>query len=220
MANKDIARKLQQELLKQIDSIANSVKHKDILDPIGAGMVDEMREMISKGLSPIEGAGRFPEYKSKARAKSLRKTAKAISKEADQYQGDSRYSRRARRQVSNKASAIRKTAKQTENRGYPNSVKKKFPNKRARPVNLFLSGKFLSDLKEFVVGASDNAKLFVGFQDFQSELKEQGHREGQNTQAKRPIIPSGSERFAQRIQRVAERILGIELAKKLKRQGR
>lgn len=100
--------------------------------------------------------------------------------------------------------------------GYPFTVMKKYPNKRPRPVNLFLSGDFLEALKALVSGSETNAKLELGFEDNSEEsLIEEGHRIGWLGQGKRPIIPQGSEKFAQRIQRVAEKLMGQIIATRL-----
>lgn len=79
---------------------------------------------------------------------------------------------------------------------YPNSrsIRKKFPLKRQRPVNLYLSGEFLKDLKINIF----NGKILrfkVGFFNKDSIIKERGHREGANGQPKRPIIPKNTESF-------------------------
>lgn len=257
---KNVDKELSRELLLELEHIASGVKDKSTLKAIGDGIVGEMKSMISKGISPIEGAGRFPEYKVKtlqrnaqnaikaaragraatkkraAEAKKLTKrtrlAAKALkfagrvtgSKRVKAYAKDvSRRGKqsalkarllnsRARREQSAIGSRVR--AKK-EIKGYPYTVQKKFPAKKPRPVNLFLSGKFLSRLAAFVLGAEKDAKLQIGFTDFQAEQIEEGHRIGWLGQGKRPIIPQGNEKFAQRIQRVAEKILGQVLATKL-----
>ncbi len=219
LINKKIAGDLNKILHDELLKIQKGVKSRENLEAIGKGIVAEMKSMISKGISPIEGAGRFPEYKQRARAKGLRKVAKNISQEKNFIFGDSKYSRRQRREVDSKVKKLKKTAAQTENRGYPNSVKGSFPAKRARPVNLFLSGDFLKTLKEILSGSASSSKLEIGFKGSgseKSERMEEGHRIGWLGQGKRPIIPQGSEKFAQRIQLVAEKILGQQLAKKLR----
>lgn len=88
--------------------------------------------------------------------------------------------------------------------GYPITVRKKYPGKKSRPVNLRLSGKFLDEGLEY---KSDVSKLTVdvGFFDEQYEVMEQGHRKGTNGQGKRPTIPQGNQTFAQTIMRKFER---------------
>lgn len=75
---------------------------------------------------------------------------------------------------------------------YIKSVKSNFPNKKARPVNLKLSGEFLDSLYIKGLKRGDENYLNVGFNGFENELKELGHREGVNGQPKRPIVPSES----------------------------
>lgn len=81
---------------------------------------------------------------------------------------------------------------------YPKSVLKDYPAKRNRPVNLYLSGKFLSMLKFRLTPA--RKEIIIGFFDSYGKKLEQGHREGANGQRERPIIPSNGERFARAIQ--------------------
>jgi len=72
--------------------------------------------------------------------------------------------------------------------------------KGRRPVNLKLTGKFLKSLlARSTAGRRGSAFAEVGFSDGLSQKKEQGHREGANTQPKRPIIPEGREKFNARI---------------------
>lgn len=87
------------------------------LEGIGNGVIAEMRLLISKGISPIKGAGRFPAYKW-AGVKFLARKSGTKKKQAD-------------RQFQSK---------------YPYSVQDEFPQKKERPVNLTLSGEFLNNL--------------------------------------------------------------------------
>jgi hypothetical protein len=82
---------------------------------------------------------------------------------------------------------------------YPGSkqVKEDFPDKRNRPVNLTLSGKFLSGLKSKV--SPVRGQITIGFFDAYGKTLEQGHREGANGQRERPIIPEPSEDLAKSI---------------------
>lgn len=76
---------------------------------------------------------------------------------------------------------------------YQNAIKKgylKF-DKRVRPVNLRLSGDFLSDLRATVLAKS----IEIGYRSQKSVEKEFGHRVGANSQRKRPTIPTGREQF-------------------------
>lgn len=80
---------------------------------------------------------------------------------------------------------------------YPAKVKGKFPSKRTRPVNLYLSGLFLSKLTSRVSPAK--GQITIGFFDSYGRKLEQGHREGANGQPSRPIIPESSEALAKSI---------------------
>lgn len=104
-------------------------------------ILDMMKEMISRGSSPIAGNGRFPAYKNR----------------------------------------------------------KKYPGKQkpATPVNLYLTGKFLSQLVAQVSPVRGNIR--IGFNSKYGKTLEQGHREGANGQPSRPIIPEENERLAKPI---------------------
>lgn len=80
---------------------------------------------------------------------------------------------------------------------YPASEKKNFPDKRNRPVNLFLSGKFLSQLRATV--SPVRGQITVGFTQTYGKKLEKGHREGANGQKQRPIIPESGEQLAKSI---------------------
>ena len=80
---------------------------------------------------------------------------------------------------------------------YPFSVMDEFPDKKIRPVNLSLSGKFLKNLKAKV----ENGTLLVGFFEEPWSKYELGHREEANGQPKRPIIPQNEEQFSQSVYR-------------------
>jgi len=89
-------------------------------------------------------------------------------------------------------------------RGYPNTVKRRFPSKRKRPVNLKLSGAFMKDLGHKVLQGGKrgkNIRIEIGYDKAESILKEKGHREGANSQPKRPTIPNPrrKERFAAKV---------------------
>lgn len=173
-----------------IDSISKSEK-----EEIGEAAVDQMKNLISKGISPIEGRGRFPEYKWAGNRKDV------ISAVAAATRGDRSSGARKERSKSKKAYSNK----------YPFSAQKEFPDKRPRPVNLFLSGDFLSNLKVQV-----RNRIFIGFFDKLSSKKEEGHREGANGQPSRPIIPIDGERFSTTIVRKVE----LKIREILRRKNR
>lgn len=142
-----IKAKLDNAALKKTQKLIERLERpvtKKTAQKLGSAIVREMKSLISKGNSPISGAGRFPKYKNPKR--------------------------------------------------YPGSKK---PH---RPVNLKLTGDFLKSLKWKVVTVRGVNATQVGYFSDKQSKKEQGHREGSNSQPKRPTIPKGTERFARRIQ--------------------
>jgi len=157
---KKAARQIQAIIKKEVRGIRLKVRRTD-LSKLGNLVVGEMKSMISKGISPIRGEGRFPRYK---------------------FQG-----------VPGK---------------YPATVKKKFPTKKDRPVNLKLSGKMLKALVFKLKTGARMPTLRIGYFVKQAIVKESGHRDGVNDQPMRATIPiDGKEEFAVRIQRVIDRFL-------------
>lgn len=163
---------------------------------LGVQIRDEIRDLTSKGISPILGNGRFPGYKSvtesnrlKKQATSQRRLTKGLLKKSTKQR-----LRKSARENTALASKISK--------GYPLSVKNKFPGKKTRPVNLRLSEDFIDSLKYMVQGVNNNFKLAVGFFNKLSVDKEMGHRVGVNGQPSRPIIPINQERLAVSIQKL------------------
>lgn len=97
--------------------------------------------------------------------------------------------------------------------GRKSAIKKRYPGKRARPVNLFLSGKFLREL-DFRVQRR-GAELKIGFFKKYGKTLERGHRLGVNGQPKRPIIPNRNEDFTKRIKKVCTELYAKLLIKRL-----
>jgi hypothetical protein len=93
-------------------------------------------------------------------------------------------------------------------RGLSPLTRRKFPRyknpdrypgdrKPHQPVNLELTGKFLSDLKiDSVVTSGRDITVNLYYAGAKSPLIEQGHREGANGQPRRPTIPQGDENFS------------------------
>jgi len=158
------------------------------LKRIGDRVVARMLQQISKGISPVSGFGRFPEYKSRTNARGLRDQAKALSKAAKSAKGQVKKQIRARQKT------LRSLASQAQRRGYPDSLGPKVlaqTGKKARPVNLKLYGDFLENLEARVRGRI----VEIGFFKDSEAIKELGHREGANGQAVRPTIPIENEKF-------------------------
>lgn len=95
---------------------------------------------------------------------------------------------------------------------YPNSVKKKFPRKQRRPVNLTLSGAML---KELTWGMTKGG-VKIGMLKASKRIKDifESHNEGTNESRgvpRRPILPTGKgEKFTASIVR---RIRSLYLAR-------
>jgi hypothetical protein len=163
----DLQRELKRRALETVNGISSSQRVE-----IGNTVIAEMKNLIAKGISPIAEKGRYAAYKWVGISNQINKAAKNLS-------GPSRAHARQ------KAASIKSDK-------YPYSVMGKYPQKRERPVNLFLSGKFLRDLE----ARANSRGVTIGFKTELSELKESGHREGVNGQPQRPIIPQGNEKFS------------------------
>jgi hypothetical protein len=222
-------------MAKKIDFlIADLKKHlqkfEDAIDErvgsaVGFSVRQRMLELISKGISPINGYGRFPEYKAvgflrkaKNESRILRNTLRSANATSRASRG--RFAAQTRRNQLKAKLKQKQQAASKAGRGYPYSVMgtalDKF-GKRVRPVNLKLTGAFLSAL-EFGIGRVGKKVLVtIGFFDQEQVKKELGHREGANGQPKRPIIPRGSEMFGQTIRLDIMRLLRDAVRKATKR---
>ena len=176
------------DLSSYIDKIENSIDER-----VAAGIAYTVRQrmlsLISKGISPILGWGRFPEYNGVKKVNSLKSSSAQLRRQLKINQGSAARIKRALSQ--------NKRNQKKARLGYPYSVQKDFPSKRARPVNLFLSGDFLSNLTYALGSIGKKQIITIGFFDELSKKKESGHRVGVNGQPKRPIIPSSTESFSQ-----------------------
>lgn len=150
-----IGRAQLKKFTERVNEIKNAAFRRQDAEALGKAIIAEMKDGISKGLSPIDGEGRFPAYK-----------------------------------------------RAGEKDGYPNNVRYKYPDKRQRPVNLFLSGKFLNDLKFKIFQGKYGMGVEIGYYSTLSSKKEEGHAIGWNGQPKRPTIPQGKQTFSPRIQRI------------------
>ncbi len=93
----------------------------------------------------------------------------------------------------------------------------RFPGKSVTPVNLKVSGDFLSSLKQKVTGSRAQRKIILFFTERLSDLKEKGHRKGANSQKKRPLLPLGNEKFNRAINRTLLEIVVAKLNSRLQR---
>jgi hypothetical protein len=151
-------RKFVKDIPKSIDDRTTKI--------IALSVREKMLDLISRGISPILGNGRFPGYK------------RAGDKD-----------------------------------GYPKNVRKKFPDKRNRPVNLFLSGDFLESIK----ASGRNLIVKIEITGSKNKLKEQGHRERAGGQPARPIIPSENEEFNATIKQMILKMMKAAVKSAVKR---
>jgi len=186
------ARNLKSNLSKAVRDASREELKKRLtpaaLKRIGDRVIARMLQQISKGISPVAGFGRFPEYKSRTNARGLRQQARALSKAAKSATGNVKKQIRARQKT------LRGLASQAQRRGYPDSLGPKVlaqTGKKARPVNLKLYGDFLENLEARV----RDRIVEIGYFKQSEAIKELGHREGANGQAVRPTIPIGNEKF-------------------------
>ena len=91
--------------------------------------------------------------------------------------------------------------------GYPNNVRRSFPQKRKRPVNLRLSGKMMRSLDGFVRNTKEGVELELAYLDPLSRKKERGHSEGVGGQPKRPTLPGKGQKFSKDIEKEVVSIL-------------
>lgn len=159
---------------------------------IGDTVVEAMLDLIEKGISPIEGNGRFPEYKWAAFRNAAKRGRLTVGRR-----------KMNRRQLL--------AAARDAERRYPFTAFAISKGKKPRPVNLYLTGKFLRALTAKVQGAAGSVGISIEFRDKLSEKKESGHREGVFGQPERPIIPINTEDFAQSIQLLIYEIIEREI---------
>ncbi len=213
---------------------------KRLADSVATQVILMMRRLIARGISPIEGHGKFPPYKAALKgaivkqSKSENKFLKTSIKQSINSRRQALKSLRARAQNAKSKTerkSLREKIKQEslklklfksqggkqkaqsdealnklKNRKfYPDSVQSQYPDKKRRPVNLYLSGDFLDNLQEITA----DRKLFKDFNvslGFKGKFAdyEKGHREMHNGQGFRPIIPAkeGDETFVVTIQKL------------------
>jgi len=128
---------------------------------VGESVKGGVLGMISKGISPVQGRGKFEGYASQ---------------------------------------------RLNDKKKYPASVKKKYPGKQTRPVNLNLSGELLKAFGWWITKSAGNFSLttWVGFKDPSKRTKDllETHNEGLHKDVpRRQILPdfSKNEKFARKI---------------------
>lgn len=108
----------------QLDVMNAEIITKQVAKHMGLKTVRMAKDMISKGMSPVRGYGRFPAYAAQRASGSVKKARGKFK------------SKRAR-------DAATRLIKERESGKYPWSVMDRFPDKKVRPVNLFLNGWYL-----------------------------------------------------------------------------
>lgn len=209
---------MKDDLVRYLAFIQDSLNDKTARK-IGDAVVNEMILMVKRGISPIEGAGRFPEYKWAGFRRQLNKERSRINRELKRNKKKLFVLRRMnqRQLLVHQKEQNRKSLAGVTGR-YPFTEEAIKAGKKPRPVNLTLHGDFLNALQARVTGAGIDLGLEVGFfpgwtddKGVEAFVKEIGHREGANGQPKRPIIPIGTEDFAQRIQNIIWEIIEEEI---------
>ena len=201
-------KQIKDDLLRYLVFIQASVD-KEVVEEIGIAVTVAMLQFIEKGISPIEGKGRFPAYKwagfsrdvKKSQSFTKRQVRELTSRAKKLAKGGNKKRAQALRQDAATLAGYSKKAGQVAGSKYPFSTEEyQKGSKKLRPVNLFLTGKFLRALEYRLNGVAGRYNLEIGFFDSKEAVKEEGHREGANGQPERPIIPINREDFAQVIQ--------------------
>ncbi len=159
---------------------------------LGKTTVKAAKALIAVGKSPVAGYGRFGAYSGQ----------------------------RAQKGIKGKGAKAKKRS--AAKRGYPGSVVKEFPQKRARPINLKLSGKLL---KAYNWESSGKFSVRVGILSKASNLIKiisGAHNEGVATKniIQRRHVPQGSEEFAISIQREIKKVYVKHLRGILRRRNK
>lgn len=110
------------------DAMKTNIMNKETARKIGVVITGTSKRMISKGLSPVKGEGRFESYAAQRASAGAKKIKKSLKSKAGRA----------------KASQIIKAKEQGS---YPWTVMDRFPGKQVRPVNLSLNGWYLKHLR-------------------------------------------------------------------------
>jgi hypothetical protein len=174
---------------------------------VGEFVVRASLENIAMGISPVRGYGRFPAYVAddmmRIQRKKLGKGAKTVKE---------KYYQKARN------ARVRARIEELKANYYPFSAMHKFTNKKLRPVNLKLSGDFLSKL-DFKVGGQRS--LWVGLYNAtaKQKLMFETHNEGTHQFVpQRKFLPTGEgEQYTVGIMRGVLDIFSEWVGRKIKK---
>lgn len=222
-------RLLKADLMKFLDRIGDAVADPKTASAVGFTVRTRMLQLISRGISPILGYGRFPEYKAATRRKVAKRGSAFLGRELRKLNsriragGGSSFSAIARLRAKRDQLKILKQVAATKaaRTGYPYNTKQfKAGLKFARPVNLFLTGDFLRSLTFTVKKALGKGVIEIGYFESKQAIKEKGHREGANGQPKRPTLPKGDERWNETIRLDIMRLLRDAITKAVRTAGK
>lgn len=159
--------------------------------------IDAMKKSIAVGKSPIEGEGRYRAYLAVQRKRVINNVRKSTT------------NKQKKKQLKGRLAQVQQ--------GYPYNQMSNYTGKKITPVNLKLSGSFLSNLIFKIREVDSGVTADIGFFDELSVKKESGHREGVNGQPERPIIPIGSEQISVAIQKLILKIFKATIDTLIKR---
>lgn len=151
---------------------------------IGEFVLGEMKDFIARGVSPVRGEGKFEAYSgvkevrdSKKKQGQLRKIAKSLVSE------------RAQKKIKRRISAHKGVQTRALNNKYPYNVQDDYPDKKASPVNLKLSGKMLKALRFLPIPNG----IRINFLDKDMEARAIKHNEGDPKKSlpQRKFLPTG-----------------------------
>lgn len=171
---------------------------------IGETVVKMSLESISKGISPVRGIGKFEPYKGANKSKAISDAAKEATAVA-KGRGDKKQAQKVR---ADKAEMI--------SRIYPWSAMEEYPNKKATPVNLELSGDML---RRFDFRIKQGNSIDVGILSASREIytRARAHNDGEGKMPFRPFIPDKpGQEFTVSIQRAIKEIFSEAVAAAIK----
>lgn len=221
-------RALKVDLLAYLDRIQGSVDER-VASAVGFTVRTRMLQLISRGISPILGYGRFPEYKAVTRGKIAKRGIRFLNREIKNTrtrlklgQVTSSKSGVGRlRAQQDRLRILKKAAQGKTQKGYPYNTKEyRQGSKRPRPVNLWLTGDFLRALTFELKKLGSKMGIEIGWWEAKQAIKEKGHREGANGQPKRPTLPRGRESWNETIRLDIMRLLRDAVSKAAKNAKR
>lgn len=172
--------------IPSLDSLIEDINTPRYQKLVGNHVVEEMKSFIDKGISPVKGEGKFEAYSGVKDISSSKTKIRALNQKAKKA-----FFNKSKQKIGRQISAQRGVATRARNNKYPFNVQGEFPDKKASPVNLNLSGNML---KALVFKISGNV-LSVGVFDSKEKQKASDHQSGDSKKKlpKRRFIPIPSE---------------------------